>query len=358
MKEFTPDSLITDPVYMKGTQKDTAIQRFLKSFIKDERDLPFVHLSIQITLTLIPLAILLYLPGVPGWLWWTAAIAYLVLNNFIFKGPFGLMLHCTSHRSFFNRKYNFMNHYLPWVLGPLFGQTPETYYSHHIGMHHPEGNMPDDDSSTMAYQRDSLRSFSVYLTSFFFAGVYNLARYFIRKNRKKLLIRSVRGELVFIAACAGLCFLNWEATLVVFILPFVISRIIMMVGNFAQHAFVCPMEPDNPYRNSVTCINTKYNHKCWNDGYHISHHLKPNLHWTEHPHFFRETLNDYVENEAIVFDSIHFLHVWVYLMRKRYDLLARHFVNIGNRFSTEEEVISFLKERTRKFATAKIAVAA
>jgi fatty acid desaturase len=358
MKEFTPHSPLTDPVYNKGAQKNTVSYRFLKSFIKDERDLPFVYLSIQITLTLIPLAVLLYLPAVPGWLWWTAAIAYLVLNNFVFKGPFGLMLHCTSHRCFFNRKYGFMNHYLPWVLGPLFGQTPETYYSHHIGMHHPEGNMPDDDSSTMAYQRDSLRSFSLYLTSFFFAGIYNLARYFIRKNRKKLLVRSIRGEFVFIAACVALCFLNWEATLVVFILPFVISRIIMMVGNWAQHAFVSAEEPDNPYKNSITCINTKYNHKCWNDGYHISHHLKPSMHWTEHPVFFRKTLNDYIENEAIVFDSIHFLHVFAYLMRKRYDLLARHYVNIGNRFSSDEELISFLKERTRKITVAKVAVAA
>lgn len=345
MKAF--NDVLTDPVYIKQDTPDTAVQRYFKSLIRDERDLPFVYLTLEISLTLLPLAILLYMP-VSGALWWITAIAYQFLNNFRYKGPFGLMLHCTSHRMFFKNRW--LNHYLPWVLGPLFGQTPETYYSHHIGMHHPENNMPDDESSTMAYQRDSLKHFSVYLINFLFAGIITLIRYFSRRKRHKLMMKCARGEFLFIALCIGLCFISWPATLVVFILPFVISRIIMMVGNFAQHAFICPAEPDNSYKNSITCINTKYNHKCWNDGYHISHHIKPSMHWTEHPHFFRKTLNEYVENEAIVFDGIHFLHVFIFLMGKRYDLLARHFVNIGNRYNDEEEVILFLKGRTQKIA--------
>ena len=148
--------------------------------------------------------------------------------------------------------------------------------------------------------------------------------------------------------CIGLSFVNFPATLVVFILPFVISRIIMMMGNWAQHAFICPLEPDNAYKNSITCINTKYNHKCWNDGYHISHHIKPSMHWTEHPVYFRQTIHEYIANDAIVFDGIHFLHVWCWLMTKRYDLLAKHFVNIGNRFSSDEEIMEFLRNRTKK----------
>ncbi|MFB6455442.1 fatty acid desaturase family protein [Chitinophaga sp. Hz27] len=336
---------LTDPVYIKP-DIESASDKFFKRFIRDERDLPFVYLTLKITFTLWPLAILLYIPNVNNWVWWVAAIAYQYLNNVVFKGPFGLMLHCTSHRVFFERKFQFMNHYLPWVIGPLFGQTPETYYSHHIGMHHPENNMPEDESSTMSYQRDSFRGFMHYLGSFFFAGVYHLCTYFVRKKRKRLLMRSVRGELFFIAACVGLSFINFPATFVVFILPFIISRIIMMVGNWAQHAFISAEDPDNAYKNSITCINTKYNHKCWNDGYHISHHDKPNMHWTDHPVYFKKTLDQYITNEAIVFDGIHFLHVWLWLMRKRYDLLARHFVNIGNKFNTDEEIAAFLKGRT------------
>ncbi len=338
---------ITDPTKGK-TPGNSSLNKLFKSMIRDERDLPFVYLSINITLTLIPLAVLLYLPFITGWVWWLVALAYLYLNNFYFKGPFGLMLHCTSHRAFFKKEYKILNHYLPWVLGPLFGQTPETYYSHHIGMHHPENNMPDDDSCTMFFQRDSLKGFTKYFASFFFVGIIHLANYFRKKNRKKLMYRSLRGEFLFIAFCVGLSFINWPATLVAFILPFVISRIIMMMGNWAQHAFISAAEPDNAYKNSITCINTKYNHKCWNDGYHISHHIKPSMHWTEHPVYFKQTIDEYVANDGIVFDGIHFLHVFVYLMRKRYDLLARHFVNIGNRFASDDDIIAFLKIRTTK----------
>jgi len=35
-------------------------------------------------------------------------------------------------------------------------------------------------------------------------------------------------------------------------------------------------------------------------------------------------------------------------MLKRYDLLASHFVNLGNRFTSEDEVIALLKQRTKK----------
>lgn len=350
------NNVITDPVYTKPEKPDSTSRKFLKSMIRDERDLPFVYLTIELTLVLIPLAVILYLP-VNGVVWWIAAVIFTLLNNFRYKGSFGLMLHCTSHRVFFEKKYSFLNHYLPWVIGPLFGQTPETYYSHHIGMHHPENNMPDDDSCTMPFQRDSLRGFGRYLGVFLAIGIVNLSRYFIKKHRKKLLIRSMRGELLFFAMCIGLSFLNFPATFTVFIFPFIISRIIMMTGNWAQHAFICPAEPDNSYKNSITCINTKYNHQCWNDGYHISHHVKPSMHWTEHPHYFRQTLQEYIDNEAIVFDGIHFLHVWLYLMSKRYDLLARHFVNIGNRFSSDEEVIVFLRSRTKKINLATIPAA-
>ncbi len=35
-------------------------------------------------------------------------------------------------------------------------------------------------------------------------------------------------------------------------------------------------------------------------------------------------------------------------MRGRYDLLARHFVNLGDRYRSDEEVIRLLRSRTRR----------
>lgn len=351
---------LTDPVFTRP-EKYSATDRFFLRYIKDERDLPFAWLTLKISLTMLPLGLLLYMPFVTGWWWWAAALGYFILNNVVFKGPFGLMLHCTSHRVFFRREYQFMNHYLPWVIAPFFGHSPETYYTHHIGMHHPENNLEDDESTTMPFRRDSLRGFLKYFGIFLFMGMYHLATYFFRKKRKRLLYRSVRGEVLFILFCVALSFVNWEATFMVFMLPFLLFRLVAMLGNWAQHAFVDVADPGNAYKNSITCINTKYNHKCWNDGYHISHHLKPSMHWTEHPHYFMKTLKEYERNDAIVFDGIHFLHVFLYLMLKRYDLLARNFVNLGDRYVSDEEVVAFLRSRTRKIvapaAVAPVSVA-
>ena len=164
------------------------------------------------------------------------------------------------------------------------------------------------------------------------------------------MFRSVRGELLFILFCVAMSFVSFKATLWVFIIPMFIYRLVAMMGNWAQHSFVDASDPGNEYKNSITCINTKYNVKCWNDGYHISHHEKQTMHWTEHPAYFKNTLDRYVNNDAIVFDGIHFLQVFMLLMRKRYDLLAKNFVSLGDKFHSSKEVETFLRSRTKKIA--------
>lgn len=351
-------STLTDPV---GEKRDdyNAMERFFVKLIRDERDLPFVFLTFRILFIMVPIGLAMYLPIVPTWLWWGLALVYFVLNNFVYKGSFGLMLHCTSHRKWFKEKYEFANHFLPWFMGPFFGQTPETYFSHHIGMHHPENNMPEDKSSTMHYQRDSFGSFMRYFLNFLLIGLYELVEYFHTRKRKVLLRKVVTGESSFIIFCIAMSFVNFPATFMVFIFPFIVSRFIMMLGNFTQHTFIDRNDPNNAYRNSITCINVKYNHKCWNDGYHISHHVRPTMHWTEHPKFFKKTIDKYVDNKAIVFEGIGFLEVWYFVMNKKWDKLATYMVNVDNRtFENEEEAIALMKERVQRIPKLKVASAA
>ncbi len=338
---------ITDPVF-KETEKVSVINRFFISLIHDKKDLPFIYVTLKISLTLVPVGVLLFMPFIQGWIWWMLAVLYFYINNFVFKGSFGLMLHCTSHRIFFKKKYNAFNYYLPWFLGLFFGQTPETYYSHHIWMHHPENNLKEDKSSTMHFQRDSFRSFMAYFLEFFFIGMIELISYFKKKNRKNLIIKCMVGEFFFLFLCIGLSFISFKATFMVFILPFLISRFIMMVGNWTQHAFVCPTDPGNAYKNSITCVNVKYNHKCWNDGYHITHHLKPGMHWTQHPVEFMNTIAHYKENKSIVFQGIGFLGIFILLMKKDYERLAEKVVNIQQTFASNQELIALMKERTQR----------
>jgi len=338
-------SAITDPVYIEP-QKFSRYEQFWLKFINDKRDLPFIHLLTAIHILVIPVAILLYTPLLQSWYWWLAYVPYFYLSQMYFKGRFGLMLHCISHRKLFKKEYTWLYNYVIWFVCPFFGHTPETYFVHHMGMHHVENNMPDDASSTLPYQRDSLRGFLAYVGRFLFLGFRDTFMYFFTRNRKKFYMRLSFGELTFYLFCVGMCFVNFHATLFIFIIPFVFARVVMMLGNWAQHAFVNLSDLED---NTINCINTKYNQMCWNDGYHAIHHNRPALHYTDIPGEFLKTKDKLAEQKVLVFDGIHYLHIFMWLMTKRYDKLAKNLVNVNNMFSSEEEAISIMKERTRKY---------
>jgi fatty acid desaturase len=269
-----------------------------------------------------------------------------------FLGPFILMLHNTSHGRLFKRRFRWMNSYIPWVLGPFFGETPETYFAHHVGMHHPMNNLADDLSSTMPYRRDSLRGFLVYFGRFFTIGLFELVAHFAKKRRFALLRRTLIGELTFYAVAAALFVLDWRAALVVVAVPFVFTRFMMMAGNWGQHAFIDQASPENSYRNSITCINSAYNRRCFNDGYHIGHHLKQTRHWTDMPVEFAANRATYASEGAIVFSGLDFFAVWFLLMAKRYDVLAKRVVDLDGSARTLDEIEAMLRSRTVKFAPA------
>ena len=72
------------------------------------------------------------------------------------------------------------------------------------------------------------------------------------------------------------------------------------------------------------------------------------MHYTEIPVEFLKLTDEFAEKQTFIFDGIHYLHIFIYLMTKRYDKLADNLVNINNTFSSKEEVIALMKERTKK----------
>ncbi len=187
---------ITDPVYTPK-EKYNGYDKFWLRYINDPRDLPFIYLLTAIHILVIPVAILLYTPLLEGWYWWLIYIPYFYVSQMYFKGRFGLMLHCISHRKLFKKEYTWIYHWIIWGVCPLFGHTPETYFVHHMGMHHVENNMQDDASSTLPYRRDSVRGFVSYVTRFLLLGFRDTFMYLFTKKRKKFYLRLTYGEMSF-----------------------------------------------------------------------------------------------------------------------------------------------------------------
>jgi fatty acid desaturase len=326
------------------TYGDGPISRFCKKALYEARDEVFVRLTIHrvvvMTLAMVALFLALRFSPVPAWV---LVIAYFALWGYL-TPPVILMLHCTMHRSFIkNPKWLDKAH--PYVMS-FFHGIPTGYRDHHIGMHHVEDNMQEDLSSTLRYQRDSFLHFLHYFFRFFFFSIIELPAYLNRKKRHHMARRAVLSELVHDAIIAGSMLIDWRWGLAVFLIPYIACRFMMMVGNWGQHAFINTHRKNDGIANAITCINSGYNARCFNDGYHIGHHLRANRHWTELPADFLANVDRYAKEGAIVFEGLDFFLVSVLLWTGQYKTLARKFVRLGGERS-DEEVIAMLKERVK-----------
>jgi fatty acid desaturase len=249
----------------------------------------------------------------------------------------------------FRDQYLWIYFYVIRVVSPFFGHLGESYHSHHLGMHHVEDNMPDDSSSTMRYQRDNWKHFIQYWLRFMVLGWRDTFQYLFHRKLKRFYVPLSWSESLFILGCIVLCFVSLKAALVVFIIPFIFARLVMMLGNWTQHAFVDPGAPKDSLASTFVCINTPYNHKCWNDGYHALHHLRQAAHYTEYPVMFQQLLPEFAKQKTFVFCGVHYLHLFTWLMTKRYDKLAAHLVNINGVFADDAEAIALMRLRTKQF---------
>lgn len=334
----------TDPRWIRPTRYGWLDQAMLR-VLRDERDLLFMQVLTALTVVLIPFLVVLFVA--PTWLTLLLAAPYWVTVYVGFGGRYMLLLHALCHRPAFRREFGWLNSYAMWFIGPLFGSTPTSFFVHHMGMHHPENNLEHDLSSTMPYQRDRFGHFLHYWARFFLFGYVHFPRYFRIRQRTKLYRNLLIGEFSWLAAVIGLLYVDWAFALVVLVIPFCIIRWFMMCGNFAQHAFVDVDDAGNPYRNSTCLTNTRYNHKCYNDGYHIVHHIKPTLHWLEMATWYEQHVDEFARQDAIVFDGIrNNQRIWYLLMTQQYDVLANHMVDFRGR--TVEERIVLLKSRVQR----------
>jgi fatty acid desaturase len=343
--------VLTDPVEDPGPHGGL-IARTCGGLLRDERDVGIVRTALFLTAVVVVPGLALFIPGV--FRWWLAPVYWFLYIRYV--GPYTLMLHCVCHRVLFKREAGFMNHVIPWVIGPFFGHAPETYYVHHMGMHHAEGNLPADLSSTMKYQRDSFRDFLKYEGEFLFLVIPKLYRYMTAHGRRKLARRLIVGELSFLVVAAAATLWNPPAGLTVFVVPFMATRLLLMTGNWAQHAFVDPADPANDYRTVVTFVNSPYNRRSFNDGYHLTHHLQPSLHYLDMPGDFEQRREEMIRMDSLVFREIDYFQIFLMLMTKRYRKLASYYVELdAANPKTERDVIALIRRRLRRFAPEELA---
>ncbi|XDG09290.1 hypothetical protein ABKA04_008905 [Annulohypoxylon sp. FPYF3050] len=308
--------------------------------------------------------ILYFTTSIPSAIWLYYHFTY--LHGFIhfimqvyYVGTYTLMMHQHIHGGGVLRKTSWVHLFdtmFPYITDPLMGHTWNSYYYHHVKHHHVEGNGPNDLSSTIRYQRDNVWHFLHYVGRFYVLIWLDLPIYFIRNDRPTFALKTAFWELSNYAMILTLFIVNSRPTIFVFLLPLMLLRAGLMIGNWGQHALVDADEPDSDYRSSITLIDVPSNRYCFNDGYHTSHHLNPRRHWREHPVHFLANKLTYSAEHALVFHNIDYLEITFRLLIKDYAHLARCLVPIGEKQIrlTMDERADMLRRCTRRFSEAEI----
>ncbi|KAL4818683.1 hypothetical protein BDW67DRAFT_157158 [Aspergillus spinulosporus] len=353
--EFEPTVFVTWD--MKDLAKlPSILKRLLQAYIATARQIVRVetdvvmltHLILYFT-TSVPSALYLFGPGNFNWI---HGILHWIMQSY-YVGTYTLMMHQHIHMGgILKKSLWWFDGLFPYITNPLMGHTWNSYYYHHVKHHHVEGNGPGDLSSTIRYQRDELIDFLCYVGRFFFFIWAELPLYFWRKGKSGLAVKAAFWELGNYLVVALLWhYVNWRATLCVFILPFLQLRVGLMVGNWGQHAFVDEVDPNSDFRSSITLIDVPSNRFCYNDGYHTSHHLNPRRHWREHPVSVLQQKERYAAEHALVFRNIDYIMITVRLLRKDYAYLAKCLVPIGEQVGMSlDERAEMLRRKTRRFS--------
>lgn len=314
------------------------MNQLVNILLKDKRDAPFVTQILIELFLFLPASFLTYI--------YSEKIGYFVILYWAFfiylLGPHLLMLHNICHRSPWKKTFKKpMNTFMEFI-GLLLGLPPMLYFHHHIKMHHKEDNGPTDLSSTLNYQRDSFLGWLHYFFRFIFLGPIEIPLYFFRNGRKDYFFKVVLGYLAFYAIVIAAVALNPTGALYIFIVPTLICWFGLMGGNWAQHAFIDSSDPQNNYKNSITIIDCVYNKRCFNDGYHIGHHLSPGRHWSEMPEDFDKNRELYAKNSAMVFRTLDYQIIWLFLMLKNYKRLANYYVPHNGETLSPERIKSLM----------------
>ncbi|KNG44230.1 fatty acid desaturase [Stemphylium lycopersici] len=300
--------------------------QWTKHVVRVETDVIMVTHLLLYFCTSIPSAAYLYI----NFHWWHAVL-HCVMQGY-YMGAYTLLKHQHIHmRGVLSKKYGLVDRIFPYILDPMMGHTWNSYYYHHVKHHHVEGNGPNDLSSTIRYQRDSVWDFMQYVGRFYFLIWFDLPLYFLRTRKPSLAFQAGGCEIsnyVFLYLMYN--YVNTRATAFVFLIPLAFMRLALMTGNWGQHAFVDEVEPDSDFRSSITLIDTPSNRYCYNDGYHTSHHLNPLRHWREHPVAFLSQKKQYSDEQAIVFYNIDYFFLTINLLRKNYEHIAKCLVPMGD----------------------------
>ena len=259
--------------------------------------------------------------------------------------------HLEAHRrqGYFSDKYHkVFGRYVEFFLGFLYGNVPELDRTVHVRLHHKENSGPDDTTSTIGYDRTSKMDFFWYLSRNIWTVVGLIPYvYFKTRGEDENRRRMLWGITLYAIYFAAVFIYDWRIGLAYVLVPLLVMNFIMAMTAWVQHAFYDAQRPEDYFANTVTVYDEV---NFMNEGYHLCHHHRSGLHWTEMPAHLERISDKMRESGSLVFRDMDFMDLFVELtLLRRMDVLADKLVPWQP--MDHQQRLALLFERTKPVRT-------
>ncbi len=245
-----------------------------------------IRYPIDIVSVLIVLSTLALQVTALAWHWpW-----YVIIPIVLLVRQVSIVEHNIVHVPIFRGK--FLNSLFGWLCQLSNGLPLESYRAHHVANHHRYNNRFDssarDWSSPFGFRGTSYPDRPVgklyYVATFPFLAHGESLLWFLRAPTSRTT-RSFLISLVVIWSASGLLiWLSPAGFVKFFLLPWIVTIFGSGANNYDEHKG-CKMT--NPYDSANDRLDFFHTVLSFNLGYHVEHHIQPNLHWSLLPRYHK-----------------------------------------------------------------------